>query len=65
MKQEGKKSIVTIKKEEMNGDLQDATFEKSICPARRVLNLLKGKFTLEILSEIIDGNIHYGSLCVV
>lgn len=36
--------------------------KKSICPARRVLNLLKGKFTLEILSEIIDGNIHYGSL---
>lgn len=36
--------------------------KKTICPARRVLNLLKGKFTLEILSEIIDGNIHYGSL---
>ncbi len=36
--------------------------KKSICPARRVLNLLKGKFTLEILSEIIDGNTHYGSL---
>ena len=36
--------------------------KKTICPARRVLNLLKGKFTLEILSEIIDGNTHYGSL---
>ena len=38
------------------------SLKKSICPARRVLNLLKGKFTLEILSEIIDGNIHYSSL---
>ena len=36
--------------------------KKSICPARSVLNLLKGKYTLEILSEIIDGNIHYGTL---
>lgn len=36
--------------------------KKSICPARNVLNLLKGKYTLEILSEIIDGNIHYGTL---
>ena len=36
--------------------------KKTNCPARRVLNLLKGKFTLEILSEIIDGNIHYSSL---
>ncbi|CBL90708.1 MULTISPECIES: winged helix-turn-helix transcriptional regulator [Leuconostoc] len=35
---------------------------KSICPARKALNVLKGKFTLEILSEIIDGNLHYGSL---
>lgn len=38
------------------------SLKKSICPARSVLNLLKGKFTLEILSEIIDGNIHYSSL---
>ena len=36
--------------------------KKSICPARSVLNLLKGKYALEILSEIIDGNIHYGTL---
>ena len=35
---------------------------KSICPARKVLNLLKGKFTLEILSEIVDGILHYGTL---
>ncbi|MEY8737068.1 winged helix-turn-helix transcriptional regulator [Lactobacillus sp. AN1001] len=32
------------------------------CPAREVLNLLKGKFTLEILSEIMEGNMHYGTL---
>ena len=32
------------------------------CPARTALNVLKGKFTLEILSEIIYGNLHYGSL---
>ena len=36
--------------------------KKSICPSRSVLNLLKCKYTLEILSEIIDGNIHYGTL---
>lgn len=35
---------------------------REICPARKVLDLIKGKFTLEILSEIIDGNIHYGTL---
>ena len=29
------------------------SLKKSICPARRVLNLLKGKFTLEILSEMV------------
>ena len=40
MKQEGKKSIVTIKKGGNEWRLA----------------------TLEILSEIIDGNIHYGSL---
>ena len=38
------------------------SLKTSICPARRVLNLLKGKFTLEILSEMIDGTIHYSSL---
>ncbi|MBU5271850.1 helix-turn-helix domain-containing protein [Staphylococcus caprae] len=32
------------------------------CPARGVLNLLKGKFTIEILNEIMKGNIHYGGL---
>ncbi|MDR0300403.1 MAG: helix-turn-helix transcriptional regulator [Streptococcaceae bacterium] len=36
--------------------------KKSICPARKVITVLKGKYTLEILSEIIDGNLHYGSL---
>ena len=63
MKQEGKKSIVTIKKGGNEWRLARCNlWKKTICPARRVLNLLKGKFTLEILSEIIDGNIHYGSL---
>ena len=42
--------------------MQDATFEKNKLSSKKVLNLLKGKFTLEILSEIIDGNIHYSSL---
>ena len=36
--------------------------KKSICPARSVVNVLKGKYTLEIWSEIMDGNIHYGTL---
>lgn len=35
---------------------------KSVCPARKVLDILKGKFTIEILSEIINGNLHYGVL---
>lgn len=46
----------------MNGDLQDATFEKINLSSKKGLEFTKGKFTLEILSEIINGNIHYGSL---
>lgn len=33
-----------------------------VCPARTVIDLLKGKYTIEVLSEIINGSTHYGEL---
>ena len=38
-------------------DIVDVT-----CPVGRVLNVLKGKFTVEILSAILNGHLHYGQL---
>ncbi|MFC4652810.1 winged helix-turn-helix transcriptional regulator [Lactococcus nasutitermitis] len=35
---------------------------QKICPARPVLDLLKGKYVIEILSEILADNNHFGSL---
>lgn len=32
------------------------------CPATKTINILKGKFTLEILSEIMNNHNHYGTL---
>lgn len=34
----------------------------SVCPARIVIDLLKGKYGIEVLSEIIKGSNHYGEL---
>ena len=38
-----------------------AVFEEK-CPARGVIDLLKGKFVIEILAEILAGRNHFGQL---
>lgn len=46
----------------MLNTLNEVNEIKENCPSRRVLDILKGKFSLEILAEISDGNLHYGKL---
>lgn len=32
------------------------------CPARKFLNTVRGKFAIEVLEQIVLGNLHYGVL---
>ncbi|MHD0398707.1 winged helix-turn-helix transcriptional regulator [Staphylococcus simulans] len=35
---------------------------ENTCPSRIVIDLLKGKFAIEVLAEVINGSNHYGEL---